>query len=241
MQRVLFILLILLSTQATAALAQYGFDPNWGRSLSNPQGSTQGSPTPPGWVPGNTQANPRPSNWVPGSTQGNGYMTFGPGGGFLPNRPVYGGQFTPTYPYNPYGYHFAGQPVPLAGNYYGINNGGMQMRFWRAPSGYYYPWAGGNYGYAPPVIIYQQGAPEAAKPAISTVFQDMQAMLNNAKTTGKIYAGDFEHLSRRLNDLLRMEQSMRISSGGQLDSAQDSEMRGKLDELGREISRRVRS
>lgn len=170
-----------------------------------------------------------------------------PYGNFPVNQPTttypYGGgpRYLPVYPTYGGGYSFSGAPVALPGDYFGINSGGRQYRYWRAPSGYYYPWVAGGYGYAPPVIIYQQGAPEPAKPSLSTVFQDMQTMLDNAVTKGKLQRPDYEHLNRRLNDLKRMQQSALIQGQGTVDSAQDAELRQQLNLLGVEISRRLRA
>src|SRR5579883_1491186 len=79
--------------------------------------------------------------------------------------------------YNPYigsgtTIHYPGFGVPkqTTGNFYSVASGNCNLPMWRAPSGYYYPWAprpsGFRYDYYPvPVLVFDK-ASEAPAPAI---------------------------------------------------------------------------
>lgn len=164
-----------------------------------------------------------------------------PGTIIAPGRPMYQyNSLAPATGYPATPYRFFGGPVALPGGYYGISSGATQYRFWRGASGYYYPWYPGQYASAPPVIIYQQGSPAAALPPISTIFKDMQELVDDSKSKGTLKPGDYEHLNRRLHDLMRKEQDMRANADGTLDSGQEADLRKDINDLGSEISYRIR-
>jgi hypothetical protein len=166
---------------------------------------------------------------------------------YFPNGSPYGYRSPQSYinPYggiNPYGYY---QPVPgfvpYGGSYYGVTIGGNNLHFWRAPSGYYYPWVGGYAYNSYPIYVVPPGQnnPMATLPPISTVVSDLDNYLDKAKETGKIDQGDFTSLKRRANDLLSKEKSIAYESGG-LDQDQEADLRRDLDGLSSEVARRVR-
>jgi len=140
-----------------------------------------------------------------------------------PNFPVY-----PTF----------GVPQAMPGGLFSMNSGGRQFMFWKAPSGYYYPWARRNfYGVAAPIIIYNQGVSTPSQPPLSTVFDDLGKFLAEAKAGNKLSTADYDHLALRLKDLEGKERSLRIS--GTLDPDSEADLRKDLDMLGEEMSRRI--
>lgn len=162
-------------------------------------------------------------------------------------RTPYGGAAVYSSPYTyatPYANTnlYSGLPTPIGGNLFGIRYGNGNIRLWRAPSGYYYPWVGGyNYpGY--PIFITPPGAANASatSPPISTVVSDLNEYLDTAKKNGKIDSGDFLSLKRRGNDLLSKEKSLAYEGGGSLDADQEADIRRDVDELSGEVARRVR-
>jgi hypothetical protein len=172
---------------------------------------------------------------------------------YFPNGNPYGNPYGYRSPYsytNPYGglnpSGSYGTPVPAfqpyGNNYYGVNIGGNPLRFWRSPSGYYYPWVGGyGYGNSFPIYIVPPGQtnPTATLPPISTVVSDLDNYLDKAKESGKIDTADFTSLKRRAGDLLSKEKSLAYESGG-LDQDQEADLRRDLDGLSGEVARRVR-
>lgn len=173
---------------------------------------------------------------------GSNVTQYGPGpgnnyqAGMVPyqNQPGFG-YYSPN-PYAP-GYPVYNAPAPLAGRY-----GGIGGSYWRAPSGYYYPW-GSAYGYVPvvpPVVVVQQGNSAPAQPSISDTIKDMSTYLDEQNKKGKFNPDDYAHLNRRLNDL-RVKQSMLSArNNGTLDSFDEENMRKDLSMLSGDISRRIR-
>lgn len=153
-----------------------------------------------------------------------------------PNAPNYSG-----YPSQP-GYVLPA-PVPVAGGGFGIKLGGAQLNFWKSPSGYYYPWCQQPVGYLPSttVIYMQEGSSKPADPPLSTMFSDMKKYLEESKQKNKLSDGSYNHLMLRLSDLEKMEQAARQDGDGALNSNDESDIRSKVNDLGLEISRSVKS
>ena len=153
---------------------------------------------------------------------------------------VYGAPYVPAAPYG-YSNLAGGMPTPMGGNLYGIAYGRGNLKVWRAPSGYYYPWVGG-YNYAAyPIFVTPPGAANSAPaaPPIGTVVSDLDGYLDDAKKNGKIGSGDFISLKRRGSDLLSKEKSLAYEEGGSLDADQEADIRRDLEELSAEVARRV--
>ena len=112
------------------------------------------------------------------------------------------------------------------------------MRYWRAPSGYYYPWAYGSYPYtyAYP-LIYQSGQAAQASPPVTTEFRDMQDYIDNSRAKGRLSDGDYQHLNQRLHDLVGESEDIE-SNGSNPD--QDTGLQQDLRELGLEIAHRIK-
>ena len=158
------------------------------------------------------------------------YYGYPPSPGFYNPNP-----YAPAYP-------AFGVPQPLGGGGFSINSGGTQFRFWKSPSGYYYPWLNQSYyGYVPPVIIYEQGTSTAAQPPLSTIFSDLNKFLEESQEKGRLTEADYKHLAQRLKDLMGKEASLRNAGDGTLDSRDETEMRKELDLLSAEIAQRVKS
>jgi hypothetical protein len=133
-------------------------------------------------------------------------------------------------------------PQAMGNGYFNFTNNGNQLTYWRAPSGYYYPW----YQYQGVPVIYQpiyysSGTYAQAQPPLTVIFGDMGKFLDDAKTNGKLNENDYGHLKQRLSDLMGKEEELREANGGTLSSDDESSMRNDLEGLSREISYRVRA
>ncbi len=155
--------------------------------------------------------------------------------GFIVN-PAFGGA-----PYGVPGYIPA--PVPCGGGNVSFRLGGINAQFWRAPSGYYYPF---NSFYNPFQVntIYidpsSQEPPVAKSPPLSVQFSDTYKFLDDVKKDQKISDSDYERLKRRATDIQSKERSLRIAQGGSLDNDYQTEIRRDLDNLANEIIGRVK-
>lgn len=159
-----------------------------------------------------------------------------------PNKPYYGYQ---RYNNTPYGFAGFGRPVPFGygRDYYTVTSPTATYRFWKAPSGYYYPWY--NYQGVTPqfgfgAFSFNQGSLEAPKPAISVVYQDLGKFLQQAKSEGKLNETDYAQLNRRLNDLISKTNSVRFQEGGTLSDGSEEDLRADFDKLSQEVSFRLR-
>jgi hypothetical protein len=145
----------------------------------------------------------------------------------------------PTSGLNPYAYNPAvPYEVPIGNGFYSIKYGGTLMRFWRAPSGYYYPWASGgySYGYNYP-IVYQSGQAVQASPSVTTVFNDMQNYLDESKAKDRLSENDYDHLDRRLHDLIGKSEEIN-GEGNSPD--QDPDLQQDVKDLGLDIAHRIK-
>lgn len=199
------------------------------------QGSPGPWPRPASMYGGNTwpQASSIQPFGAPGAVGGPG---MGTGIYYFPNQPR-PGYYSPY----PYSYPVYGIPQALPSGYFSINSGGRELNFWRAPSGFYYPWAYRHYvGFIPPVIVVQQGVSTPTLPPLSTVFEDLRKFLDESKSKSKLTQADYDHLNLRLKDLMGKEQSLKIAAGGTLEQGTETDLRKDLDALGAEISYRVK-
>jgi hypothetical protein len=170
-----------------------------------------------------------------------------PAGGLSPYA------YNPTLPYGgvPYGgapvverayatpYGTVVAPTAVGNGFYNINYGNAALRLWRAPSGYYYPWSYGAYptGYSYPVV-YQSGRVVQASPPVTTIFSDMQNYLDDSKSRGRLADSDYQHLNRRLHDLIGKTEEIN-SEGNSPD--QDPELQEDVKELNLDIAHRIKS
>lgn len=184
----------------------------------------------------NTGSNPNPAQ--PGQIRysmpmmGSYPMMNQPGWGYYNAAPRLPGAPVMTY----------GTPVSRVGGFYSFGNAAGGFNYWRAPSGYYYPWAynGVVPVGVPPVLIVQQGQTVPTQPSISSVMKDLRSYLDEQKSKGKIAEADYIRSSRRLNDIMSKDATMRTTSGGTLDSIDEENIRRDLTMLSSEISRRIK-
>jgi hypothetical protein len=190
------------------------------------------------WAPRNSQ-NLNPLYGTPGAI-------VQPGQGRV--NPYYYQNLPGTGYYRP-GYNpnfFVGPPAAVAGGYFSFRGGGNSFNFWKAPSGYYYPWCRGygvTYPYGQQILVFQTGAsnPTPAQPPLTTVMTDMRNFLDDSKAKEKLSEADYQHLSRRLNDIQGKYYSTKISSGGTLDEGQEADVRKEVDLVGEELTRRLKT
>lgn len=136
-------------------------------------------------------------------------------------------------------YSVYGRPTLIGNNTYGINVGGNTWGFYRANSGYYYPWLGGYQYTGYPIFSMAGGSsPVQSLPPLSTMFADLNDYLDTAKDKGKVSDSDFKTLKQRARDLLSKERSVAYESGG-LDTETEKDLRRDIDQLSAEVSRRV--
>lgn len=186
----------------------------------------------------------------PGTSMGGG-ITYPGSVGISPyaNQPGYGyyapNPYAPGYPAyagGGYGYPAWGAPVQGAGGYFQF--GGASNRgafYWKSPSGYYYPWGGAAYGAVnSPIIIVQQGQSTPTQPPVSDMFKDIRAYLEEQNGKSKFLAEDYNHLSRRLRDIMQKESLLANRNGGTLDSLDEETIRKDLNMLSADVARRVK-
>lgn len=162
---------------------------------------------------------------------------------------------TPVNPYvNPYGYGYGygsyGLPIfttpiyqaPLAvpgiSGYFRI--GSTAINYWRAPSGYYYPWGCGINCAQTPIYIVERGVSTPQLPPISSLLSDMEKYLDESRKSDKLSQTDYQRLFRRLQDIRGKYDHERAASGGALDNADEEYTRKSVDLLAGEISRAVK-
>lgn len=153
------------------------------------------------------------------------------------NYPGYG-----YYSANPYvpSYPALGTPVPVSGGMFRFNVGGFSGAYWKAPSGYYYPWgAGAIYAAPPPVIVVEQGASQPAQPSVYDMLKDMSTYIQDQNGKKKFKSDDYLHLARRVKDLQNLESTMKARNGGTLDAGDEEKLRKDCAMLSGDISRRV--
>lgn len=205
--------------------AQY-FDSKNPRPVGLPTAGVTGQPGPGGY------------NYNPAYQANPGYG-YNPAYGQYPyaNQPGYG-----YYTGSPYGSYYPalGAPVPVNGGYFRFNVGGFSGSYWKAPSGYYYPFgAGAVYATPPPVIVVQQGASQVVQPQVTDMLKDMYAFVEDQNTKKKYKTDDYQHLARRIRDLQNLESQMRNRNNGTLDPQDEEKLRKDCAMLSGDISRRV--
>ncbi len=226
-----FAMLVLLcqSVHAQQQYSRYGYNSS-GQYVGNPAAP---SPT---IIPGQHPYTPIPGQY-PGGYYGNGYG-YGYGGQYpYANQSGYGyygaNAYAPAYP-------ALGAPVALPGGNFRFNVGGFSGAYWRAPSGYYYPWgAGAVYTTPPPIINVVQGSSQPTQPAVTDMLKDMSAYIEEQNTKKKFKSDDYQHLARRVRDLQQEEASFRSRNNGTLDPTDEENLRKNCAMLSGDISRRV--
>jgi hypothetical protein len=154
-------------------------------------------------------------------------------------QPYYGAPIGPLVPYQ----WSAVRPLNLGNAIFSARLGNnISINFWRAPSGYCYPWmpVAGVLPVYNQVLYYGTGSsePQAKQPSIATQLNDTFKFLDDMKADKTISEADYKSLRQRTTDIQRKEKSYRISQGGELDAGLEAEIRQNLEALGREIGSR---
>lgn len=163
------------------------------------------------------------------------------GPSFYGGSTFYGRQYV-----TPFGTISAPTPFGYGQNYYTVNTPRANYRFWRSPSGYYYPWYHyptgfvPPYGWAVPIYIYQ-GNMQPQKPPISQVFTDMKTFLQQSQKEGKLQASDYAQLNKRLNDLQSKADYLKFQEGGSISDSTDEDIRTDLENFSKEASFRLKN
>lgn len=132
-------------------------------------------------------------------------------------------------------------PIPVGGaaGYFKFGNAAIQ--YWKAPSGYYYPWGmGAGYGVPNTTYVIQQGVTQAEKPPLSALFTDMQKYMDDNKDRGRISDADFNHIFRRLQDIRGKYDHDRAAGNGTADASDEEYARRQLELLGSELSMKIK-
>ena len=197
--------------------------------------ATQSIATPYGYAPGNA--------YYGGNPNTNPYYQNYPVYRTYPNGNPYYSPYLGRYNINGATIPVFGAPQPLGSNLYGITYGGSPAQFWRAPSGFYYPWAGGySYNQYPILVMPPTGAnPVRTLPPITTVVSDLDSYLNKAKETGKISKENYYNLQQRAHNILNKAQDDAQANGGTIDPDQEADLRKEVEDLSAEVAYRVKS
>ena len=193
--------------------------------------------------------NPAMPNGVQYGTRGYGNyaVPYGQtyGQAFGGNRYGYNPYFNPYNgpaigPLTPYAWGGIPQPVAIGGASFSARIGNASVNFWRAPSGYCYPWLpmGGYPAFNQIIYVGPSGnnQPEVKVPAIATMLSDSNKYLDDMKKDNKLSDGDYRSLKQRATDIQNKEKSYRNQQGGELDPALEAEIRSDIEKFGREIS-----
>jgi hypothetical protein len=234
---------------ALPADAQWWSSSGSSSSNSRSSSSSRSSSTTPSGIIGSpigttTSASPR-FYGSPGLSPAPGVMST-TGAGLTPGQFMYYnnagvGYYTP----NPTATQFPAYalPIPLGGGYYQLGGLTERLGYWRAPSGYYYPWCPPIYmpgvAYSPAAAIYQiqQGLLTPTQPSVGAMISDMRTFIENAKEKGQLDESNYENFFRRVNDLSARASDLSAKNGGMLNITDDRSMRKEIDHLSADIAR----
>jgi len=237
---------VVLSLCCTLPVNAHGASSGPGGSYSPPSayGYTPGTVIAPnagfGGISNQYGLNPAPYGYGPNNAPINPYGLNSFYGPYSPFGPYNSGVTNGYTNYNGYSsYNVYGQPTLIGNNAYGINVNGSNLGFYRANSGYFYPWLGGYQYNGYPIYSMAGGSsPVQSLPPLSTMFADLNDYLDTAKDKGKVSDSDYRVLKQRAKDLLSKERSVSYESGS-LDGETERDLRRDIDQLSSEVSRRV--
>lgn len=146
----------------------------------------------------------------------------------------------------PFGTVSAPTPFGYGQNYYTVATPTANYKFWRSPSGYYYPWYHYPVGFVPPygwaVPIYiNQGNAQPQRPSLTQVIDDMGNFLKQSNTEGKFQANDYQQLNKRFNDLKSKVNYLKFQEGGTLSESTEEDLRTDLENFSKEASFRLKN
>jgi len=176
---------------------------------------------------------------APGVSSSSG-IGLAPGHFFYFNNPGIG-----YYRTNPSASMFPVYPAPinLGGGYFQLGGMSGRMGYWRAPSGYYYPWCPPVFSaaatYPPNSAIYMMdhGVPAVAQPPILSIIADMREFIEDARAKKQLDSANYENLNRRLNELACQTSALAAKNGGSLTLSDDKAARRLLDLLSADLAR----
>lgn len=204
----------------------FGGSPIIGRPIG-----TQTSATPtynggsPGWGVGG----------LGGTSLGGGVGQFGyynnPGLGYYSSAQLQ--QQNPSYP----------APVSLGGNFYAFGGLNGRLGYWRAPSGYYYPWCppvyvpGAVYPAGAPIYAMDQGGAAQVQPPVGLVINDMRLFIEDARSKKQLDQSNYENIFGTLNQITADAAAFSAKNGGLMNASDETKVRVALDLLAGEIAR----
>jgi hypothetical protein len=218
-------LFAVLLTQSPAAQAQ---------NFNGSQPGTMVGPSS-GWAPTSPQNGSTMATPMAGYAGWGGYRYTGTGGYLNPyGQPV---TFNPLVPYVWRG----AAPLAIGGAAFNCRIGNVNCSYWRAASGYYYPYLNGmSTNFFPPILYATTtGNTEAKLPAPAIQLSDMTKFLDDSLKDKKLAEAHYKHLKQRTLDLQRKEKSLRLAQGGELDSESEAEIRRDMEGLTKEMTQRV--
>jgi hypothetical protein len=134
-------------------------------------------------------------------------------------------------------------PSALGGGYYQLGGLSGRMGYWRAPSGYYYPWCptvympGVAYSQTPAIYALSQGNLAPVQPSVGSIISDMRNFIEDAKTKNQLDQSNYEDIFRRLNDITARSSEFSAKNGGLLNVSDERAIRRELDLLSADLAR----
>lgn len=152
---------------------------------------------------------------------------------------------------NPYqstttGYPTFGMPQDVGNGFYSVKAGSVALPMWKAPSGYLYPWAprpeSFSYAYPMPVLaiskVTQSVGP--AVPPLAVEIQDLGNYLEKGKLEKRMAEADIARLSAKVAEIKEKERALRVAGSGNIDPADEAQMRRQLQQIGSECSSKMK-
>jgi hypothetical protein len=135
------------------------------------------------------------------------------------------------------------QPVSLGGGYYQLGGLTQRLGYWRAASGFYYPWFPAVYmpgvKYDPIGTIYavKDGVFAPARPTVGQALADMREYIETAKDKKQLDEASYQNFYRRVNELTQQATDLTLKDGGTLSPDHELTLRQAIDLLGADLAR----
>lgn len=134
-------------------------------------------------------------------------------------------------------------PISLGGNYFQLGGLTGRMGYWRASSGYYYPWCPPvymttvTYPPAPAVYAITDGLLAPTQPPVGSIIADMRQFIDDAKNKKQLDQSNYESIFNRLNQITAQSSELAARNGGLLTVSDEREIRKQLDLLSADLAR----
>ena len=163
-----------------------------------------------------------------------------------PGRKTVGFGFSNPYQSTTAGYPSFGMPQDVGNGFYSVKAGSVALPMWKAPSGFFYPWAprpeSFSYAYPMPVLaiskVTQSVAP--AVPPLAVELQDLGNYLEKARLERRMAEADISRLSARIAEIKEKERALRVAGSGNIDPSDEAQMRRELEQIGSECSSKMK-